>query len=448
MDDLQQAQSALGRSVRKARAGEDRELAQRVREGGETLAHMLGGLLKMSRVHAADNRAFDAPVAEFTRALETLHGLIGTVHLVAVQDQAYVNDVRMRTERAGGARDLGAELRRHNVGGLSFQAPLAAPAVRALVGAFAGAPVEPHPRTALRARLVAAGMEDVELHGIFRFRVTGDTQAGVDPGEAMRRAMRLSQEAWRALGAGRAFNPLGLRRAVAEIVECGALAPRLWDAWVTQLPRHEHALAATLHALLLGEAVGVGSAALQDLGVAGMLHDVGYVAMQGGIAAAGADGLARHPGEGARALLRQRGFSEAKVRRLRAVLDHHRAAGDPAGPPSLFGAILRIAEDYTNFLRLHGARVSATDVLGAMVRSGAAHYPPALLQLFVNALGRHPPGTLLELAGGQRVRSVSPARDRQRFATPLARPVDGQGAPVGEPIDLATGPAIVRALPG
>jgi len=448
VDDLQQAQRSLGRSVGKARAGEDRELAQRVRETGETLAHMLGGLLKMSHVHAADNHAFDAPVAEFGRALQTLHGLIGTVHLVAVQDQVYVNDLRIRTERAGGARELGAELRRHNVGGCTFQAPLAPAAVRAAVAAFAAPPEEPHPRTALRAKLAAGGAEALELQGIFRFRVTGETAGGVDPGEALRRAMRLSQEAWGALAAGRAFNPLALRRAVAEIVECGALAPRLWDTWVTQLPRHEHALAATLHALLLGEALGIGRAGLQDLGVAGLLHDVGYAAMQGGVAAAGADGLARHPGEGARALLRQRGFSEAKVRRLRAVLDHHRGAGDPAGPPSLFGAVLRIAEDYTTFLRLHGSRISATELLGAMVRSGAAHYPPALMQLFVNALGRHPPGTLLELAGGLRVRSVSPARDRQRFATPLARPVDGRGAPVGEPVDLAEGPAIARALPG
>ena len=48
MSDLELAQSSLGRALGRARAGEDRELAQRVREAGEQLSHMLGGLLKPS----------------------------------------------------------------------------------------------------------------------------------------------------------------------------------------------------------------------------------------------------------------------------------------------------------------------------------------------------------------------------------------------------------------
>lgn len=449
MDDLQLAQRALSRTLGKARAGEDRELAQRVRENGEALAQMLAGLLKMTRVHAADNRAFDAPMAEFCRALAALAELVGVVHLVAVEDQAYVNEMRLRSEGRPGLKDLGAELRRHNVGGISFQAELAVPQVRALVAGFGAPPTEPYPRGALRSRLKLDGVTSVQLHGVFRFRTTEDQGGQADPVAALHRALRLSAEAWDGLSAGRVFNPLPLRRAVAEIVEVGPLSPALWDAWVVGMPRRDHALSVAMHALLLGQAAGLPKGVLQDVGVAALVHDVGYAALGTGAGSAGPEGLARHPGEGARVLLRQRGFSDAKVRRLRAVLDHHRSQAEPRGRPSGVGSILRIAEDYSSFVRVYGQRITAGDVLAAMSRAAGAYYHPALTQLLVNSLGRFPPGTLLELADGRRARSTSPVRSPERFAAPLARFVDpATGEASGPILDLAAGPAVKRALPG
>ncbi len=450
MVDLGQAQRSLARALGRARAGEDRELAQRVRENGEALAQMLAGLLKMTRVHAADNRAFDAPVAECARALAALVDLVGAVHLVAVDAQAFVNEMRLRAEGRPGIQELGAELRKHNVGGLVFHGALAPAQVRALVAAFARPAAEPAPRTALRERLQAEGLAVVELQGIFRFRTSEDPETGrVDAAGALERAGALAASAAAALAAGHAFNPLPLRRTVALLLEAGPLSPGLWDAWLTGPARGSHAVTVALHALLLGQAAGLPSAVQQDLGVAALVHDVGYASLGGGAALAGPDGLARHPGEGARVLLRQRGFSDSKLRRLRAVLEHHRGQADPRGAPSALGSILRIAEDYTAFERVHGQRVSRADVLGAMARAAGGEYHPALLQLAVNALGAYPPGTLLELADGRRARSAAPVRGRDTFATPLARLCDAAtGVPSGDPLDLATGPAVRRALPG
>jgi hypothetical protein len=117
MDELALAQSSLGRALGRARAGEDRELAQKVREGGEQLVQLLAGLLKLTRVHSPENHAFDAPVAEMTRLLTSLSEQLGTVSLVTVEDQTYLNDIRIRTDHKPGAGGLGGELRRHNTGG-------------------------------------------------------------------------------------------------------------------------------------------------------------------------------------------------------------------------------------------------------------------------------------------------------------------------------------------
>lgn len=448
MDELSRAQSALGRALGRARAGEDRELAQKVREGGESLTHMLGGLLKLTRTHSPDNKAFDAPVAEFGRALAALGELLGTVHLVTVEDQIYVNDIRIRSEGKAGGKDLGGELRRHNTGGLSFHGPLQSAQIRSLVAGLAGAAAAEAPRHALGEWLAGRGVGAVELSGIYRFR-TARTDAEVplrDPGEVLARLLELVGETFRNLAAGRVLNPLPLRRSVMEALEAGIEAPAFWLAFPDCPPHARHAVEVAMTALLLGKAARLSSGALQDLGIAALVHDAGYLAAGVGD---GPAGLARHPVEGARIVLRQRGFSEAKVRRLRAVLEHHRDFADPSQRPSTFGAILRLAEDYANVVRLYGAKVPRDTALGAMLKGGGRLYQPALAQLLVNALGRFPPGTLLELGDGRLGRSAAPARGPELWDKPLVRLLDpATRQPVGALVDLARGGEIRRVLPG
>jgi hypothetical protein len=153
--------------------------------------------------------------------------------------------------------------------------------------------------------------------------------------------------------------------------------------------------------------------------------------------------------EGARVVLRQKGFSEAKLRRLRAVLEHHRDWTNPTLRPSTFGAILRLAEDYVNVVRLYGAKVTRDAALGAMLKAGGKFYQPALAQLLVNALGRFPPGTLVELDDGRLGRSTAPARGQDLWDKPLVRLLDpATRKPDGALIDLARGGTIRRALAG
>jgi hypothetical protein len=445
--DLQTAQDSLSRALGRARAGEDRELSQKVREGGEALAQLVAGLFKTSRVHAADNRAFDAPVAELVRVLARLVDLLGTVHLVTVEDQVYVNDVRIRSE--GKSADLGAELARHNTGGLTFHAALSQQEVRGLVAAFARKAAAEAPRHALQAALDAAGLGAIEPTPRYRFKVRSDLEPDArNPVEVIRRALRLVDDTFEHVGAGRVLNPLPLRRSVVELLMVGPGAPELWENVERGAPHANHAAQVALVSLLLGRAAGLRASTLQDLGVAALLHDVGYAVVPPDEAAT-PQGLARHPGEGARLLLRQRGYHEAKLRRLRAVLDHHEDHASPRGTPSVLGEIIRLAEDYATVVRVYGARVSPADALGAMARAAGTFYHPALAQLLVNVLGRYPPGTLLELEDGRFARAVAPVRSRETFATPLARLCDPRTRALApERLDLAAGPRIVRALPG
>lgn len=451
-DEISHAQETLARALGRARIGEDRALGNLVRELGERLAHLLSGLLRMTHLHSPDNSAFNKPVADLHTALVQLHELLGSVYLVAVEDQVYVNDIRIRTgDKASSIPELGAELQRHNAGGITFHLPLDGPAIRALVACLAAAPAAEEPRNALIKALHAAGLRGLELQGRFRFRMASEeSREAKDPRDFVSRALSATDEAFQNLAKGRVPNPLPLRRVVAEMLERGFAAEELW------LDRPEapayafHQLRVAQLALVVGRALQLPPSVLQDLGTAALYHDCGYAA--GSPAGAGvAVPFERHAAVGARLLLRQKGFHEAKTRRLLAILQHHRDANDPLGA-SLFGRVLRVAEDYDALARRSG-QLPPTMALAAMLKWARTRYDPVILQLLVNGLGAYPPGTLLLLPDGRVVRSAVPALGADRFAAPLARCLrltGGATAPPELPLVDLHGIAplkVLRALP-
>lgn len=446
-DEISRAQETLARALARARIGEDRALANQVRELGERLAHLLAGLLRMTRLHSPDNSAFNKPVADLHATLVQLHDLLGSVHLVAVEDQVYVNEIRIRAEdKASSLHELGAELLRHNAGGITFHLPLDDAAIRALVGCLAAAAAESEPRSGLARALHAAGVRGLELLGRFRFRMASeDRRETHDQRDFLSRALAATDEAFQNLAAGRVPNPLPLRRVVAELVERGFEDEELWLDRPDAPAYAFHQLRVAQLALLVGRGIGLRPSVLQDLGTAALYHDCGYAAGAGGAPVA----FEGHAAAGASLLLRQRGFHEAKARRLLAVLQHHRDASDPRGA-SLFGRVLRVAEDYDAISRRSGT-LTPSLALAAMLKWARARYDAAILQLLVNGLGAYPPGTLLKLPDGRIARSALPALVRERFTAPRARCLrlaDGAPASPGAPLLDLAGVAPLSVLRG
>ncbi len=450
--ELDQSQASLGKALEQARAGEDRDLAARVREQGEQLIRQLFGLLRMTRTHELDNHAFDKPIEDTHRNLSALYDTLGAVHIVVVEDQVYVNDVRVRMDSRNDAGALlSAELRRQSVGGISFHDVPGVPHLRRMVEAFAAPPEPPSPRATLKAALQAVGIECVELFGIFRFRVSGEAvreASHADTREVAGRATGLVEATIDTLGADRMPNPLPLRRVVTEILEVGPGAEGLWDGAESGSAFSAHTTRVALLSMLIGRATGLADEALQDLGVAAMFHDVGYAAREGATPARGdepghpgyAPPFERHGAAGARLLLRQRGFHQAKIRRALATLEHHRDYAGPHGRPSLFARVIRIAEDYETLSRAEGGDLAPYDVLPHMLPYSGTRYDPVLLQLFVNVMGQWPPGSRLMLLDGQLVRTEGLVRDAERFATPTAVVVSdiaGERPAERQTVDLA-----------
>jgi hypothetical protein len=181
---------------------------------------------------------------------------------------------------------------------------------------------------------------------------------------------------------------------------------------------------------VLARALGLPVAVQQDFGVAALLHDVGY---------AKPTSFEGHPMSGARLLLTQLGFHEAKVRRLDAVLHHHAAFSTH---PPLVARVVRLAEDLDTLTRPGGPALTPPEALAALAAGAAARdLDPVLTQVLINTLGLYPPGTFLALDDGRVVMSASCVRRPELFAQPrtlVMREADGTTPRVRDWVDLAT----------
>ena len=443
---IEAMQKGLQHALERASQSDDRELAGRVREEGRRLVFLLNGLIRTCHVHELNNEAFQAPAKEFAAVLEDLIELLGVVHVICVEDQIYVSDVRLRINprEQPNADNLVHEMANHRVGGISFHAPITGEEAKTLALALASPPKDPeHPRASLALELSEIGM--IELIGMQRFKIGGeDSVKKHDYKEAMERAKSAVHEAMMNVAANRLPNPLPVRRAVIDLVNNLKEDPDRGMGFSRKREKgkvgEQHLLAVSNLAIVLGQALSLPDGALSDLGVAAMLHDSGFtqLAVKTG-----------HEDRGAGTLARQRGFHEAKVRRILALLEHHlpydrrlQSGYKPDGfverpHPSLFARIIRIVDDY-DVLTTHrpGQKppLSPAVALSAMWAERGTQYDPHLLALFVQIMGRYPPGTLLELDDKRWAVSISGARDASRFAWPLVRIVrDSRGEFLEEP---------------
>jgi hypothetical protein len=420
MDELVRAQKRLGQSLERASIGEDRELAAEVREKGEAFVNLLFGTLRMTRIYDANNETFEKPLGEIRNLLDWLVGHLGVVHLVTVEDQVYLNDVRIRFATGSSTVQLGQELRKHNVGTMSFHRVLEKPELLALLAALGGPAAESERRAAICRRLAEQQIGGLELGGVNRYLQANEERPRTDWDELLGRAVALVEETWNNVASGRLLNPLTLRRVVVELMAAGLDTPGLWVE-PAGTAHGRHAVRVMRVALAVGRAACLADRTLQDLGIAALVHDVGYASL--GPASPDRPSVKEHLGAGVKVMLAQRGFHAAKIHRILGILYHHHSYKDVKEVPSLFGRILRIAEDLDNLVHRGGFTPPAA--LASMVTVAGTLYDPALLQLAVNSLGRFPPGTLVELEDGQRATVVSLVRGSS-FERPVVMLQNGQ----------------------
>ena len=304
--------------------------SSRLLELGPQLLVRFAALLRTARTHDVTNQAFRRQLQDFLETLQQAMEEEDEVALAAVADYFYLNGVRLRASAATLTtyHSLLSEFERRAVGGVRFLHGVSPAEMERFLQLFmaaedptlAGVPVRGGRGGQHRARPARPRR--------------GPREGGPQPGAGCEtRSGRASAAAPRRCSGARCSAP---RASCCARAQTGRpdlrQAKRLVQPVVDSIMKHEysivgltalkdhdeytyaHCVNVSVLSVSMGQALGLPRQALADLGVAGLLHDIGKVAVPGDVlrkpARLTADEwsfMQRHPLEGVKMMFRMPG---------------------------------------------------------------------------------------------------------------------------------------------
>ncbi len=435
---------------------------QRVRALGGVVVTRLHGLLRAMRLYDSGNRALQAQQAEFIDAVRAMR--TDEVSVLGMAEYIYVNGVRLRPEgsQLPVFRALLDEFETRGLGGLRFAAALESEELeqflRLLHDDCSSKPTAPLEDEASRATLrnvwpirareaglsaPADGEEpvaDFDRHRtrmVFRRAVQGTRELMLRTADTGRPALQQA------------------RRVVQSIVDHllygeGSLVE------LTALKRHDeytyaHCVNVSILAIRMGQILGFSRAELAGIGVAGLLHDTGKIAVPAEVLGKPGEfdpqdwaAFRRHPIEGLRIVSRLPGVSELMLDSMRVAFEHHMNVDHSGYPqvrePRELGAFSRIVAvaDLFDAVTSHRAGrsrpLTGHEALRVLLGSECGHFDRAATWALVRTVGLYPAGTLLRTGSGRLLLSVAPGAGNPR--RPVCREL--LAGPAGEPVPAPT----------
>lgn len=438
------------------------------------LLSRLSSALRVARLHALDNVATREVIDELRDGLQRFlvtneRALI----LVGEARRVYVNGRMVRSGKAGGAwlEELADLLERAGAGGLLLAGSWDAAGARELISAFgapggAGAPAERF--EALRAALerIPAPASAQPLDPAASIAIAQEEEEGY-LSESQRaafyfsRLVALAEAAQVAVRARRSPDVLSrhLRQTLMKIVDsfnhplfearllaCGVLEPPGVD------PLAVHAARVTVLSIAVGRLLGLTRGNVGDLGFAALFHDLGRVDAPRGVRPDGQGedhgSLERHVQDAVRYSLRGRTYATSGLLRLIVGLEHHLLKDRVPDVSALreahvFSNIVAVADAFDRLE--HGEPWRKALCPAEALQELAAdpeRFDPAIVELLIDALGRTPRGSVLQLRTGEVVVVVDGGA--RRGSRPVVRRLM---LPTGAP-DPGGALAILESLEG
>jgi HD-GYP domain-containing protein (c-di-GMP phosphodiesterase class II) len=448
---------------------------------GQMLIRRLHGLIRSARIYDENNRTYTQQLEEFLSALSV--SVEEETSLVAMGDSFYVNGVRMRPSPSQMAlfRALQEEFAVRGLAGLRFLDGLNArdltAFLRLLVAVRTAEEGSGLPETAAAAGILriipvkasdlgASGPETEESQPLEslseRDRAREIMAAAIEGTHGLlRRTVRTGKPALRQ--ARRILQPVVDSVQKQEFSIVGLTALKNHDEYT-----FAHCVNVGVLSIAIGQRLGLPRSALANVGVAGLMHDLGKIAVPpevlrkpGALTPAEWRSIQRHPIEGVRFVSRTSGLSTLMLDAMLVEFEHHMHPGGGGYPelpkPRALGAFTRIVAvaDVFDALTAHRAYrkrpFSGYEALSQILNSTPGRYDPAVLWAFVRTVGLYPAGTIMETASGHAVISLSPnPNDVYRpycrvLRTPDGFQVDGDAAPTWDPMPARE--TVLRVIP-
>ena len=410
-----------------------------LQEIGPPLLNRFYGLLRAARLYSVTNQAVQRQLQEFMAVL--LRGLEeeAEVMLVTTSGYFYLNNTRIRAQAAllTVYHSLMAEFERRGTGGIRILQGVNAAEIERFIQLFAGAE-DPAVAERFSEVLAEAGVTHVQTMSPREIQIAELNENALNA-EVLTERGRARKVFWRAV--------IGTKKIVLRAVQSGRpdlrQAKRLVQPVVDTIMKNEysivgltavkdhdeytyaHCVNVSVLAVSMGKMLGLPRQALADLGVAGLLHDIGKLTVPADVLQKPAaltpeewDLMRRHPIEGFKMMTHMPGFSTLILDSMRVCLEHHMNF-DRTGYPeikadwgqSTMSRIVAVADCFdaiTAHRAYHKRPRSAFEGLQYMLGPSRVQFDPMALWALVKTVGLYPAGTVLLTESNHVVLSLSP----------------------------------------
>lgn len=229
------------------------------------------------------------------------------------------------------------------------------------------------------------------------------------------------EESLRLLEAVRMGQELDVKAVKAVVRECVDSilrnpAAMLWLARIKNSDHYtaEHSLRVAIFAIALGRELGLPDYQLEQIGVCGMLHDVGKIKVPsailnkpGSLTAEELRIMQSHAIEGRRLLMSNQQVTPATVD---VAYSHHERLDGKGYPRGLdarripyFAKIIAVVDAYDaiNSDRVYSKGKSSLESLRILFDAANSHFDEEIVGHFIRLIGIYPPGEIVELTNGE-----------------------------------------------
>lgn len=436
---------------------------------GKTLVAQLFILFKTSQNYSEGHAALNLPVANVLKVVLEILRRNEEASLRVKGRSFMVGEIRLKLDFVGfdASRYVMEEMKRHLVGGICFSRGVTGDDLRRLVYAFREVGSVPAPDNYMRIQErmqqrmisnieVEALPEEVETVGSGRERLQdGNLKARL----LFRKALSAMDEVMRHAAAGQPLRLRESKRVVQHIIDLLATNESSLLG-LTALSGQDgcaqnHAVNVCILSLVLGRRFAMSKLHLCELGMTGLLHDIGKAGISrqildkpGPLSPQEQQTLEAHTVYGVKKIMRLKSLDALSCRIITGIFEHHLLA-DYSGYPrfpyqrlGLSGTIISIADGYDGLTssRVGGRKLFPTDqALRFMLTRAGKAYDPGLLKLFINCVGVHGIGSLLLLDSKELAVVVRNHPDPAMWDHPRIKIIaDAGGREVdGEVVDLS-----------
>jgi HD-GYP domain-containing protein (c-di-GMP phosphodiesterase class II) len=434
------------------------------RERGGALVARFNAALRGARMYGAQSPTLQQLVGELLELAQSL--IEEELTMVVMGDYFYINDMRLKPQPSQITlfRALMTEFEDRGLGGVRFQNGVTIQELSAFLQMMSAV------RDAEQGEKLPEEVMQAGIMRIIPIRARDLQNDAQDDEEPMERTpdgerRRAQRTFWRAvngtrnlvLGAAKSGRPAlrQARRLVQPMVD-SLMKNEYSILGLTAIKDHDeytyaHCVNVSVLSIGMGQALGLPRMALANLGVAGLLHDIGKIEVPVGVLQKPGklspeewQVVRRHPLEGLKMVSRMPGLTALTVEAMRVCFEHHMTVDRGGYPqfttphePATSSRIVAVA-DFFDAITAHRSYrrrpLTSFEALSMLLGPEREHFDPAVLWALVKSVGLYPAGTVMLTKSNHVVLSVSPnPEDRRRPHCRVLVHPDGTTPPEEQP---------------